>query len=223
MHIGLIGGIGPAATDLYYRAIISGFAARARALDLTMAHADAATLRDNVEVDDQAAQAAIYDRLTRRLGDAGADVVVVTSFAGHFCIEAFKPISVLPVIDLLESAPPRLKKMGLGRIGMIGTRKVMQSKMYGRLSEMDVVVPEGSVADAVHETYVEMAVSGAVTEDHRQTFFAAGRDLCDNLGAEAVLLAGTDLFLAFDGHDPGFRVIDCALLHVDEIVERATA
>ena len=31
------------------------------------------------------------------------------------------------------------------------------------------------------------------------------------------MLGGTDLFLAFAGHDPGFPVIDCADIHVDAI------
>jgi aspartate/glutamate racemase len=34
MHIGLIGGIGPAATDYYYRGLIDGHAAGGRRLDL---------------------------------------------------------------------------------------------------------------------------------------------------------------------------------------------
>jgi aspartate/glutamate racemase len=36
MHIGLIGGIGPAATDFYYRRLISTFASKKAALDLTI-------------------------------------------------------------------------------------------------------------------------------------------------------------------------------------------
>jgi aspartate/glutamate racemase len=44
MHIGLIGGIGPAATDFYYRRLISTFASRKAALELTIVHADTPTL-----------------------------------------------------------------------------------------------------------------------------------------------------------------------------------
>jgi hypothetical protein len=38
----------------------------------------------------------------------------------------------------------------------------------------------------------------------REVFFSAGRGLCREHGADAVLLGGTDLFLAFDGCDCGF-------------------
>ncbi len=41
MHIGLIGGIGPAATDFYYRGLIDRHAAAGIPLDCTIAHADA--------------------------------------------------------------------------------------------------------------------------------------------------------------------------------------
>ena len=40
MHIGLLAGIGPAATDFYYRGLIDRHVAGGIPLDLTMAHAD---------------------------------------------------------------------------------------------------------------------------------------------------------------------------------------
>ena len=44
MHIGLIGGIGPAATEFYYRHITAAHARAKRPLDLTIVHADAQDL-----------------------------------------------------------------------------------------------------------------------------------------------------------------------------------
>ena len=38
--------------------------------------------------------------------------------------------------------------------------------------------------------------------------------MVDDLGAEAIVLAGTDLNLAFDGQDPGYPVIDALDVHV---------
>jgi aspartate racemase len=79
MHIGLIGGIGPAATDFYYRRLISTFASKQAALDLTIVHADTPTLLGNLASNNAAAQIAIYMRLTKRLAAAGAGCVAVTS------------------------------------------------------------------------------------------------------------------------------------------------
>lgn len=52
---------------------------------------------------DAASQVAIYMKLTKRLAAAGADCVAITSIAGHFCIDAFKTSSVLPVAEVLLS------------------------------------------------------------------------------------------------------------------------
>jgi len=71
MHIGLIGGIGPAATDFYYRRLISTFASKKAALELTIVHADTPTLLGNLASNDAATQVAIFMKLTNRLAAAG--------------------------------------------------------------------------------------------------------------------------------------------------------
>ncbi len=48
MHIGLIAGIGPAATDFYYRGLIERHVASGVPLDLTMAHADVREMSRNL-------------------------------------------------------------------------------------------------------------------------------------------------------------------------------
>ena len=75
LHIGLIGGIGPGATD-YYRRLISTFAERNATLELTIVHADTPTLLRNLASNDAAAQTAIYERFTHRLVSAGPNVLV---------------------------------------------------------------------------------------------------------------------------------------------------
>ena len=62
-----------------------------------------------------------------------------------------------------------------------------------------------------------MASDGQANDQQRELLFSVGNDLCRKQGAEAVLLAGTDLFLAFDGRDCGFPTIDCARVHIDAL------
>lgn len=218
MHIGLIGGIGPAATDYYYRWLIKAFAGK---LELTMAHADSGTLLSNMAAGDEAAQAAIFERLTGRLKAAGAEAVAVTSIAGHFCIDRFRGVSPLPVLDLLASVAAGVERGGYGTVGILGTKAAMQSKMYGKLPMVNVVAPPGDALELVHQSYVDMATAGVVTDAQRRVFFDHGRALCDEHGAEAVLLGETDLFLAFDGRDCGFPAVDCAVLHMEDIAVAA--
>ncbi len=221
MHIGLIGGIGPAATDLYYRGLIERHAAGGTVPEITIVHADVKTMSGNLVSGKAKAQAEIFARLVARLKAAGAEAAAVTSMGGHFCIDELEPIAPLPILNGLAPVADAIRDRGIETIGIIGTRVVMSTGLYGRITSARVVVPEGPLLDKVHDTYVAMAGIGRITEEQRNFFHEVGAMLCRRQGAEAVLLGGTDLFLAFQGRDPGFPVLDAADIHVEAIYRRS--
>jgi aspartate racemase len=223
MHVGLIGGIGPAATAFYYRGLVAAHAAHTDGMDdpppmdLTIVHAEARDLVRNFNAGKPREQAEIFARLIGRLKGAGAEMAAVTSMGGHFCIDELRAISPLALIDAIPILDADLAARGLNRVGLLGTRRVMATGVYGGLRSVEWVSPPGDELEAVHADYVAMAIPGVVTEEQRARMFRAGKALCDDQGAEAVILAGTDLFLAFEGHDCGFPVIDAADVHIAAI------
>jgi aspartate racemase len=219
MHIGLIGGIGPAATDHYYRGLIARNFSSGTRLDVTMVHADARELIHNISQNNAQKQAKLFAYLIRRLAAAGASAAAVTSMGGHFCSVELESISPLPILNALPAIDVAIGQRNLKRIGILGTRAVMETHLYGRISSAEIVLPEERVLDQVHKSYVEMAITGHATDAQRELFFAVGRDLCLSQGADAIVLGGTDLFLAFSGQDCGFPVIDCAAVHIDSIYQ----
>jgi aspartate racemase len=223
MHIGLIGGIGPAATVFYYEHIVQAFAAAEQPLHLTMAHTSALTLARNVaagRVDEQAAE---FNRVTGQLAAAGAEVVVITSMGGHFCAQAFTALSPLPMIHGPDAVADHLKQQGIQRVGILGTRVVMQTCIYGALGELDPVAPLGHDLAQVNDDYVAVAIAGVATPAQRERLLIAGERLVRDQGVEAVLLGGTDLNVVYDGIALDFPVIDSAAVHVEAIVHTALA
>jgi aspartate racemase len=150
MHISLIGGIGPAATDFYYRRLISTFANRKTPLELTIAHADTPTLLNNLASNDKAGQAAIFTRLAKRLAPAGANCIAITSIAGHFCIDAFKAASPLPVVGMIVEVNRAIAGRGLSRVGILGTHTVMETRFYGGVTSAEIIPPGGQDLLDVH-------------------------------------------------------------------------
>jgi aspartate racemase len=221
MHIGMIVGIGPAATDYYYRYLISALAKEGHDLQLTMAHADTPTLLRHQAENHQSAQVAIYLQLAERLKRSGIECIAVTSIAGHFCIEEFKQVSPVPVIDLLETVKSEVHSRGLKKVGLLGTRVVMESHFYGVLNGVQVVPPTTDLLE-VHNAYVSMASSGVATQQQREVFIRAGNTLIREQGCESILLAGTDLALVFNTKsDPGYPFLDCAEVHAAAIAQCA--
>ena len=112
MHIGLIGGIGPAATEFFYRGLVNACAAAERIMDFTIVHSDARQLVKNLSAGDQAAQAQVSLPLVERLQAAGAEAVAVTSMGVHFCVTALKSVSPMPVLNVIPTLDRFFRREG---------------------------------------------------------------------------------------------------------------
>lgn len=219
MHIGLIGGIGVAATLVYYQRLTARMAALGARLECTIVHAQVADLLHNNTNDLRDAQAALYGPLIDRLRAAGAECAAITSLGGHFCFDETRRLSSLPLVSAVAPLDDFFAAENLSTVGLLGTRVVMRTGLYGQLVKTTSIAPEDT--DLVGQTYNDMAVAGHCTPDQRTLFLAQGQHLADR-GADAVVLSGTDLNLAFDGQTTPYRVIDALDVHVDVLVRLAT-
>ena len=221
MHIGLIGGIGVAATAVYYQRLVAAVARReAPRLDLTIVHGDVHELIRNNLADLRDEQARAFLPLLERLRDAGCDCAALTSLGGHFCFQELARISPLPLVSGVSPLDGYFARKGIRRVGLLGTRVVMRTRLYGQLERTEAIALDDEI-DAVGQTYQEVAVAGECSGQQREFFIAAGRRLIA-AGAEAVVLAGTDLNLAFDGQEPGYPVIDALDVHVEVLADLAS-
>lgn len=220
MHIGLIGGIGVAATMVYYQRLTAAVAAQGGKLDLTIVHGDIQELIANNLADRRAEQARAFLPLLQRLARAGCDAAALTSLGGHFCYDELAALSPLPLISAVAPLDDHFAGRGIRRVGLLGTRVVMRTGLFGQLRRTEAVALKDEI-DLLGQTYQDMAVQGVCSPEARALFLDAGRRMVTELGAQAIVLAGTDLNLAFDGTAPGYPVIDALDVHVAALAELA--
>jgi len=220
MHIGLIGGIGVAATIVYYQRLTAAVEKLGATPEITIVHADVRTLIRNNLADNRDAQADIYVALVDRLKAAGAECAAITSLGGHFCFDEASARASLPLISAIPPLDSCFATQGIGSIGLLGTAVVMRTQLFGQLTMTRAKTLNDEI-DMLGQAYQNMAVAGRATDYDRALFVQAGRRLVDDMGAESVLLAGTDLNLVFDGFEPGYRVIDALDVHVAELAQLA--
>jgi aspartate racemase len=220
MHIGLIGGIGPAATIVYYDQLTRRVREAGGRLELTIVHADVYDLIANVNADRRDAQAAVFAGLIERLRASGAECAAITSLGGHFCFPETERISSLPLVSGVAPLDAHFAALGLGRVGLLGTEVVMRTRLFGQMVRTGAVAPAGDLV-ALGKVYQDVATSGVCTDGQRTILVEAGRRMVEDQGAEAVILAGTDLNLAFTG-DPGYPVVDALDVHVAVLADLAT-
>ena len=220
MHLGLIGGIGPAVTCLYYTRLCEIAKTKGFKLELTLANCDMPEFMVNFLSANRDIQAGIYCDLTEGLKAAGAECVALVSIGGSFCLDEFMKNSSLPVVDILTPLREHLEKTHYKRLGLIGTKVAMETKIYGVTDSVEWLIPEGKNFQITHSSYVELANAGVATSENKDDFISASNELIDK-GAEAIVLGGTDLFLAFDDISLSIDVIDCAEVHIKHLAKLA--
>jgi len=216
--LGLVGGLGPGATVHYYNGLIAAHKAQGRVARMIIAHAD-------VDHGRPLAEAGKLDELARYLNgfiDAtaagGAEIEAIVAVTPHICSAQLVPLLRIPLIDMVSVVADEVRARGLKRIALLGTRSTVESKMFGRLG-IDVVMPKPDEIAFIHNTYLDVVYDRSTPEGIDRL-----RDLAHTLikrdGAEAVLLAGTDLSMVLNEENAGFPTIDCAAVHISEITRR---
>ncbi|MBY6090200.1 aspartate/glutamate racemase family protein [Pseudooceanicola sp. 502str34] len=221
MHIGLIGGIGVAASLVYYDKLARRVAETGQPLEMTLVHGDIRQLIENNLAWRPDAQAEAFRILIDRLQAAGADCATLTSLGAHFCYPETAALSSLPLVSAIAPLDDHFAGLGLKKVGLLGTANTMRTRLFGQMTRVQPLAPAGDL-DALGMLYQSVAVAGTCTGTQRQAFFDAGREMVEEQGAEAVILAGTDLNLAFDGRDPGYPVYDALDVHVALLADLAT-
>lgn len=96
----------------------------------------------------------------------------------------------------------------------------MRTRLYGQLTRTSAVACDDDI-ERLGQIYQDVAIAGVCTDLQRTALIDAGRRMVDEQGAEAIVLAGTDLGPAFDGRETGYRVIDALDVHVSLLADLA--
>ena len=223
--IGLVGGLGPGATIHYYERLTREFAKRGLPLRLLISHADLGFVLGRIEAGALDELAAYLAGHVEGLARAGAEFAAIGAVAPHICARQLGPRISLPFVDLIDCTRAELARRRARRVVVLGTQFVMRSDMYGRLEGFDVVKLAPDILDFVHANYMKIAAAGTVAGSGADVegLRAIAQASVRNQGVEAVVLAGTELSLAFNEADCGFPSLDCARAHLDAIIARAIA
>lgn len=216
MHIGLIGGIGVAATVVYYQRLSAAVSQLGGKLELTISHGDIHKLIENNLADIREPQAQIFACQVEALKGAGAKVAALTSLGAHYCYEELDAISSLPLVSGVAPLDDYFVAKGIRRIGLLGTRVVMRTRLFGKLTHTTALALDDEI-EAIGQAYQDVAVAGHCSSKQQSLFLKAGERMVREYGAEAIVLAGTDLNLAFDSATPNYPVIDALDVHVDRL------
>lgn len=220
--IGLIGGLALRAGIFYYDQIFQRYASEKKRLELVLSHADVGAVLACVGAGDKAGLGDYLGSVANELFDAGAQLVAVTAVAPHLAIDEIARVARGPVVNVIQIIPAALRTAGIDRVAVFGNRAVMETDVFGTIPEQMIAKLRPPLLDKIHTIYNDIALYGKRgTQPEVQLLEDAAREVIDQGGAKAILLAGTDLSSFYAEQPPTYPFLDVARLHIDEIVRRA--
>ncbi len=219
-RIGLVGGLGVGAAMYYYEKLAAAFVARGAQPGLVISHADIGRAYTLVQQGAREDLAAYLNEHLHVLADAGCDFAAIAAVTPLICAHELDAISALPRVDVFDSVNAELKRRDARRVAMLGTQFVMQTDMFGRLEGMEIVRPSPEALELVANNYLIIARTGSIEHADIEGVRRVAQDLAD-AGADTVVLAGTELSLAFEEETAGFPALDSGRAHVAAIVAHA--
>ena len=176
---------------------------------------DFTALVGNVRAGDEAALCASVAESARRVQDAGADFVIITSNTGHLGAGAARAAVTIPLLDIRDVAVAELRRRRARRAGLISTATTQRSGLYDGALEaagIELIVPSPGDAAVADDVIFAELIHGVVSDSGA----AAVQCVVDGLrrrGADGVLLACTDLTLLASRLRPLSAVVDTTVLH----------
>ena len=220
--IGIIGGIGPETTIIYYRHLIAAGHTR-----IVINSVDSAGLVPLVLARDTTAVADFLSAEVARLAAAGAELGLVAANTPHMCFAEIQQRSPIPLVSIVGAVAEHVARHGWRRVALLGTRMTMEARFYPDELEprgIEVVLPEGEERAYVHDKYMGELFKGTILAETRRGLLAIIDAMAARSGLDAVILGGTELSLILTESSHGdIALVDTTRVHVDAVLARVAA
>jgi aspartate racemase len=218
--LGLVGGLGVGAGIFYYRCLVHAHLARALSPSILMVHADVRRVLGHAAARETRELATYLSGLLHQLAGGGAGVGTIPAFAPQICAQELAEMTPLPLINLLDVMVAEVERRRLQRVAIFGARVTVETNLFGRLQNVDVVSPSSKEVDLLTGIYVSIVEKERASAEEYETLRALAHALIDRERLDAILFAGTDLAFVFNPGNTDFPHVDGARAHIDAIMNK---
>ena len=225
--IGLIGGMSWESTIPYYRIInqtvkqkLGGF----HSAKVVLVSVDFHEIEALQRAGDWDGAADILVAAARSLQAAGADFLVICTNTMHKVAKAIEDAVALPLFHIADPTAHEIKRQGIQKIGLLGTRFTMEQDFYKQRLQiqhgLEVVVPISEDMDIVHRIIYHELCLGKIEDASRQEYRRIMQQLVEQ-GAQGIILGCTEISLLVSAADASVPLFDTTGLHASKAAEFA--
>jgi aspartate racemase len=225
--IGLIGGITPESTVLYYQILN-----RLNANQLGKTHSAELILTsfDFGQIS-QLVEQGRWDLLNKKMAeaganleDAGASCILICANTMHLCIDAVRKVVRIPVIHIADSTAKEIQKKGIQKVALLGTKYTMEKDFFRDILKkhaIATIIPDVEERDEIHRIIYDELAQGEFKKSSKEKYLKIINSLILN-GAEGIVLGCTEIPLLINQNDVSLPIFDTTKIHAAAGFEFAT-
>lgn len=222
-RLGILGGMGPQATQIFYQ----------RVIDRTQADCDQehvpTLIWSDTQIPDRTAcilggqEDKVFSRLltsAKLLENAGCSVIAIPCNTSHYFVDKLAASVNIPILNMIKETVSRIRAMGTPKVGILATDGTVQMGLYQtecQAAGLTCLAPPPDIQRLVMSIiYDEIKRGEPGSRDKFEQIDRAMR----SLGCDCVILGCTELSVYRTYHNlPAFYVdamevlCECAILH----------
>ena len=216
--IGLIGGITPESTILYYQ-ILNTLSAnqlgKTHSAELIINSFDFGQIS-------QLLTEGSWDLLDKKMADtaislegAGASCILICANTMHLCVDAVRKVVHIPVIHIAETTAKEIQKKGIQKVALLGTKYTMEKDFFRDIlneHSIETIIPDAEERDEIHRIIYDELAQGEFKKSSKESYLKIIDRLILN-GAEGIVLGCTEIPLLINQNDVSLPIFDTARIH----------
>jgi aspartate racemase len=218
--IGLVGGISWVSTMDYYKFINEGVNSKLGGLNFAECIIYSLNFGD--------IQAKSWDKsfelllmACESLKKSGVDAIALCANTAHQFADQLQEKTGIHIINIVDETAKAIKKEGLKKVGLLGTKFTMELPFYRARLEgygLEVLVPEKQeTRDYIQYTVKEELGIGLVNPETRSRYILIAQELIA-AGAQCIILGCTEIPMLIGQKDFTIPIFDTTKIHSQAIV-----
>jgi aspartate racemase len=224
--VGIIGGIGPESTVVYYRSIVTLYRQQKPDGSYPSIMINSIDLTRMLGLIGEKQLIEVTGYLVgevQKLVEAGADFGLFAANTPHIVFDEIRRQVSIPLISIVEATCQEAQALGLRRLGLLGIRFTMQGQFYSNVfsqAGITLSLPELDEQDYIHDIYMNELVNGIVLPKTRERLLKIADRMKGQQNIEGVILGGTELSLILsDTQYNGIPFLNTTQIHVKRVVD----
>ncbi|MCC7450087.1 MAG: aspartate/glutamate racemase family protein [Anaerolineae bacterium] len=225
--IGLIGGLSWEASAEYYRILNEVIRERcgglysAQVLMWSFNFTEIEALQSSGRWDEATVR---MIEAAQRLERGGADFIVICANTMHRMADEVQAQIAIPILHIADATAEQIKRAGLHRIGLLGTRYTMEEPFYkDRLIDrfrLEVIVPNVVDRQMINRVIYDELCRGIVNPASRYQCTEVIQKMIGG-GVQGIILGCTELMLPIKPEDSSIPQFDTTTIHAHAAVDWA--